>query len=54
MTAETVDFIFNGFLETFHNKKGNDRCRESDSNTGDCNGMNDRGKSFLLAFSDSL
>lgn len=54
MTAEAVDLIFDCFLKSLHDKEGNYGCCQTDGNAGNRDGMNDRGKTFLLAFSYPL
>ena len=52
MPAETVDLVLHSFLETFHDKKGNNSGSEAYGNTKDCDGMNSRSETLFLTVSD--
>ena len=54
MRAEAINLFLHGFLETSHNKKGDDASPQSYGNSNNSNNINDGRKTFLLLPADSF
>ena len=54
VATETVNFIFNSLLESLHDQKRNNGCRQANAYADHCNLVNGRRKSFPLLASYSF
>lgn len=53
MAAEAVNFFLHGFLKTFHDEEGNDRCSEAYGDADNRDLVDGRGESFLVPATNS-
>jgi hypothetical protein len=52
MAAKIVNLIFDSFLKSFHDKKGNYTSCQANRDAENCNGVNSRSEPFFVVAGD--